>query len=405
MTKREPGRHAMIFVLITVLIDTIGFGIIIPVLPKLIIELTGEPVSAAAAYGGVILFAFAGAHFLFSPVMGNLSDRFGRRPVLIVSLAVLGIDYLIMGFAPSIAWLIAGRVFAGLFGATFATANAYVTDVTPADKRSQAFGLLGAAWGLGFILGPVIGGFLGEFGPRVPFFVAAVLAFLNVIYGLIVLPETLQEKNRRSFDLKRANPIGALAHFKAYPVIIGLAAVIVLFQIAHDANPAIFTYYTIHKFGWSEREIGFALGFVGITVVFTQTVVIRWTVEKFGEINSAYLGLLIAAVGFMGLGLAAESWLAYVALVPMAFMGLAMPSIRSLMSARVPNDAQGELQGAISSLMGLTMIAAPLIMTQLFYSFTAPNAFIHLPGAPYLLAAILMLLSAILLRISASRTL
>ena len=387
----------MAFVLITVMIDTIGFGIIIPVLPRLVMELTGEPISAAAGYGGVMLFAFAAAHFLFAPVMGNLSDRFGRRPILIISLAALGIDYLVMGFAPSIAWLFAGRVFAGLFGATFATANAYVTDVTEPDKRAQSFGLIGAAWGFGFIIGPVIGGFLGEIGPRVPFFVAAGLALSNVVYGLLVLPETLKEENRRPFDWRRANPLGALAHFRAYPLIIGLAAVIVLFQLAHDANPAIFTYYAIYKFGWTERDIGFALAFVGVTVIFSQTVLIRWTVKTFGEINSAYIGLIVAASGFAALGLATESWMAYAALVPMAFMGLAMPSIRSLMTARVPDNAQGELQGAIASLMGLTMIAAPLIMTQLFRSFTSADAPIDLPGAPYFLAALMMLMAALML--------
>ncbi len=387
----------MAFVLITVMIDTIGFGIIIPVLPQLVMDLTGEPISAAAGYGGIMLFAFAAAHFLFAPVMGNLSDRFGRRPILIISLAALGIDYLVMGFAPTITWLFAGRIFAGLFGATFATANAYITDVTEPDKRAQSFGLIGAAWGFGFIIGPVIGGFLGEIGPRVPFFVAAGLALSNVIYGLLVLPETLKEENRRPFDWRRANPVGALAHFRAYPLIIGLAAVIVLFQLAHDANPAIFTYYAIYKFGWTERDIGFALAFVGVTVIFSQTVLIRWTVKAFGEINSAYIGLIVAASGFGALGLATESWMAYAALVPMAFMGLAMPSIRSLMTARVPDNAQGELQGAIASLMGLTMIAAPLVMTQLFRSFTSADAPIDLPGAPYFLAALLMLMAALML--------
>ncbi|PCJ71865.1 MAG: tetracycline resistance MFS efflux pump [Rhodobiaceae bacterium] len=394
---RTPSRNAMAFVLITVMIDTIGFGIIIPVLPRLVMELTGEPISAAAGYGGVMLFAFAAAHFLFAPLMGNLSDRFGRRPILIISLAALGVDYLVMGFAPSIAWLFAGRVFAGLFGATFATANAYITDVTEPDKRAQAFALIGAAWGLGFIIGPAIGGFLGEIGPRIPFFAAAGLAFCNVIYGLLVLPETLAEENRRSFDWRRANPVGALAHFRTYPLIIGLAIVMVLFQIAGDANPAIFTYYAIYKFGWSERDIGFALTFVGVTVIFSQTILIRWTVKTFGEINTAYIGLIVAALGFAALGLATESWMAYAALVPMAFMGLAMPPIRSLMTTRVPDNAQGELQGAIASLMGLTMIATPLIMTQLFSSFTGVDAPIDLPGAPYFLAALMMLMAALML--------
>jgi DHA1 family tetracycline resistance protein-like MFS transporter len=395
MSKHSP--HALAFVLITILIDTIGFGIIIPVIPQLIMELSDEPISAAAGYGGLMLFSFAAAHFVFAPVMGNLADRFGRRPILLVSLLALSIDYLIMAFAPSLFWLFLGRIFAGMFGATFATANAFITDISPPEKRAQNFGLTGAAWGLGFIIGPVIGGFLGELGPRIPFFAAAAIAFINVIYGFIVLPETLRQEDRRSFDWKRANPIGALAHFRAYPVLLGLAGVTILFQLAHDANPAVFTYFAIHQFGWSEREIGFALGFVGVTVIFSQTVMIRWTVKQFGEVNSAYIGLIVAAIGFAGLGMATTTWMAYVALVPMALMGLAMPAIRSLMAARVPDNAQGELQGALSSLMGLTMIAAPLLMTQLFRTFTAENAPFQLPGAPYFAAALLMVSAAVVL--------
>ncbi len=395
MTSRKPGRHALAFVLVTILIDTIGFGIIIPVIPELIMELTGEPISAAAGYGGLMLFSFAAAHFLFAPVMGNLADRFGRRPILLISLFALGVDYLIMAFAPSLLWLFVGRILAGMFGATFATANAYVTDVSPPDKRAQNFGLTGAAWGLGFIIGPVIGGFLGELGPRVPFFAAAAIAFINVAYGFLVLPETLKDEDRRTFEWKRANPIGALAHFRAYPVLLGLAGAVVLFQLAHDANPAVFTYFVIHTFGWSEREIGFALGFAGLTVIFTQTVVIRWTVSRFGEIGSAYIGLSVTSIGFTCLALSTETWMAYASMVLTAFMGLAMPAIRSQMAARVPDNAQGELQGALSSLMGLTMIAAPLLMTQLFRAFTAEDAPFQLPGAPYFAAALLMVSAAL----------
>lgn len=395
--QKRSGKRALAFILLTLLIDTIGFGIIIPVMPKLIMSLSGEPISAAAGYAGLMLFAFAAAHFVFSPVMGNLSDRFGRRPILLVSLAALSVDYLIMAFAPNLIWLFIGRVLSGLFGATFATANAYVTDVTPEDKRAQAFGLLGAAWGLGFIIGPVLGGFLGEIDPKLPFFVAAAIAALNTIYGFFVLPETLPSHERRPFDWRRSNPVGALIHFRRYPVLLGFAVIVILYQIGHDANPAIFTYYTIHKFGWSEQEMGFALAFTGIAVIFSQTIVIRWTVARFGELNSAYIGLITAATGFAGLGLATTGWQAYLALFSMSFMGLAMPSIRAMMARKVPANAQGELQGALSSLMGLTMIAAPLVMTQLFRAFSAADAPITLPGAPYLLAGLLMLLSALLL--------
>lgn len=406
METAAPAKHphALAFILITLLIDTIGFGIIIPVMPELIMTLSGEPISAAAGYAGLMLFAFAAAHFISSPVMGNLSDRFGRRPILLISLAALSVDYLIMALAPTLLWLFIGRTFSGAFGATFATANAYITDVTDEDKRPQAFGLLGAAWGLGFTLGPVIGGFLGEMDPRLPFFVTAGLGMLNVLYGYLVLPETLKQSDRRAFNWKRSNPIGALAHFHAYPVLLGLALVVILFQIAHDTNPAVFTYYVIHKFSWSETDIGIALGFVGIATIIAQTLVIRWTVARFGETNSAYIGFVAAAIGMGGFALAQEAWHAYLALIPMCLMGLAMPSVRSMMARRVPANAQGELQGALSSLMGLTMIAAPLIMTQLFRHFSSDDATIALPGAPYLLAALLMALAALLLARQVSQT-
>lgn len=391
MSSRKPGRFALAFILMTVLIDTIGFGIIIPVMPSLIVELTGEPISGAAGYGGTLLFTFAAAQFICAPILGNLSDRFGRRPVLLISLAALGADYIIMGFAPTLAWLFIGRLFAGVFGATFATANAYVTDVSTPDMRAKNFGMVGAAWGAGFILGPVIGGYLGEIGPRIPFFAAAALSFANVIFGLFVLPETLKDEDRRPFEWLRANPVGALSHFRTYPVILGLAGVMVLFQIGHDAHPSVFTYYTIYKFGWSESDIGQAMAFVGIATIFAQTVVIRWTIDKYGELTSAYLGLAFAAIGFFGVALAPSGWWVYAALIPGSLMGLAMAPLRSIMASRVPANAQGELQGAISSLMSLTLIASPLIMTQLFQAFTNGTFPVVLPGAPYFLAGILML--------------
>jgi DHA1 family tetracycline resistance protein-like MFS transporter len=385
----------MLFILITVLIDTIGFGIVAPVTPELIMELTGQPISEAALYGGWLMFLYALTQFFAAPILGNLSDRFGRRPVLIASLFTLGLDYLLMALAPTLEWLFVGRAIAGIAGATFATANAYIADVSDPEMRAQNFGLLGSAWGLGFILGPVIGGLLGEYGPRVPFFAAAALAGANVLYGFFVLPESLPTEARRPFSFKRANPIGALAQMRKYPGVLMLFGALVLYQLAHDANPSTWTYYTMLKFGWSERDVGLSMGVLGISMVVVQGLLIRIVIPKLGDRRTVLLGLAVMATGYLGFSLAGEGWVMLVFIVPFALGSLAMPALRSILSHRVGPDAQGELQGAMSSLMSLTAIVAPVFLTQLFGYFTSASAPVYFPGAPFMTAAVLTMGSAV----------
>lgn len=391
---RKPGRHAFAFVFITSLLDSIGFGIVIPVLPSLLMELSGQDVSGAVLYGGALLFVYAFMQFLFAPVIGNLSDHYGRRPVLLLCLFVFGIDYLIMGFAPSLTWLFIGRIMAGVSGATYGTSNAYVADITPEDKRAQAFGLLGVTFGLGFIIGPSIGGIIGgAFGTRAPFFLAAGITFANLIYGYLVLPETLAPEKRRAFTLKRANPIGTFRAMSQYPLVIGLMGAIVFYQIAHDANPSTWSYYTIEKFGWGPTEIGYSLAAVGLCMALVQGGLIRVIIPRLGEFKTAVVGLGFASFGFLGFGLATSGWMLYAFMVPFALMGLVMPALRSIMSAALPDNAQGELSGAISSLASLVAIIAPLFMTQLFGYFTSERAPFHFPGAPFVTAAFLCLIA------------
>ncbi len=390
MPARSTGNNALIFLLITILVDTIGFGIMIPVMPELLMELTGEDLSGAAIYSGWLIFLYAGIQFIAAPVLGNLSDRYGRRPILLLSLAAFGVDYVFMGLAPTIVWLFVGRAFSGVFGATYSVANAYIADITPPEKRAANFGLLGAAWGLGFISGPILGGLLGAYGPRVPFFAASALALANVIYGFFVLPEALAPENRREFNLKRANPIGALVQMRKYPAIFGFFGVIALYQIAHDANPAVFSFSMMEKFAWTEREVGLALGCVGVCGIFVQAFLIRAIIPRIGEANSVYFGMTCFALGFIGFAFATEGWMVYAFIALLSLGGLASPSLRSIMSRQVPADAQGELQGAIMSIMSLSAIAAPIIMTRLFFYFSADTAPTYFPGAPFLAAAILM---------------
>lgn len=399
MAPRQPGKHALAFIFITALLDVIGLGIIIPVMPGLVMDLTGESVSSAVLYGGGLLFIYAAMQFVFAPVLGNLSDHFGRRPVLLVSLFVFGIDYLIMGFAPTIAWLFFGRMMAGIAGATHSTANAFIADITPEDKRAQSFGLIGAAFGLGFIIGPSIGGIVGgAFGLKAPFFLAAGLAFANMIYGYLVLPESLPKEKRRAFHFARANPIGAFKAIKHFPIVIGLMGAVLFYQIAHDANPSTWSYYTIHKFDWSPQQIGWSLAFVGLCIALVQGVLIRKVIPLLGETRTAHVGLAFAAIGFAGFGLSTTPWMLYLSMIPFSLMGLSMPAIRSIMSAQIPDDAQGELAGALASLASLTAMGAPLFMTQLFGFFTSERAPFEFAGAPFVAAACLCLAALVIFR-------
>jgi DHA1 family tetracycline resistance protein-like MFS transporter len=392
---------ALGFIFITILVDVIGLGIIIPVVPKLIENLTGESISEASRYGGWLVFSFAIMQFIFSPILGGLSDRFGRRPVLLLSLLGLGLDYILHAFAPSIFWLFIGRLIAGVMGASITTATAYIADISTPEKRAQNFGLIGAAFGLGFIIGPVIGGVCSKWGPSIPFLVAAALTLLNVLYGYFILPESLLKENQRKFDWKRANPIGSLKHLKKYPVVSGLVASLVLIYIASHAVQSNWSYYTIFKFNWDAEMVGYSLAAVGVLVSLVQGFLIRIINPKLGINKSIYLGIALYALGLILFGIAWQSWMMFAFLLPYCLGGIAGPALQGLISNQVPDSEQGELQGALTSLISLTSIIGPLIMTNLFAYSTAKNSAFYLPGAPFFLAAALMLFSGYL----AARTL
>jgi len=399
----SSNRRGLIFIILVVLIDSVGFGIILPVMPGLIITLTDVSLSEASRIGGFLLFTYAIMQFFFAPVMGNLGDRFGRRPVLLFALLALGLDYLLMAFAPTIIWLFAGRLIAGIAGSTFSIAYAYVTDTTPVEKRAQAFGLVGAAFGGGFILGPVIGGVLGEFGDRIPFYAAAVLALLNVAYGYLVLGESLAIENRRIFEWRRANPLGALAQIRKFPLVAGLAFAYFLYMLGHNALPSTWTYYTIEKFSWSESQIGLSLGIAGIFMIMVQAGLIRWAIPKFGAFRSGMLGMAAVILAFCGYALAQVGWQVYPFLALASISGFVAPSFQAIMTSEIPANAQGELQGALSSITSLTSVIGPLLMTQLFATFTAPEAPVYFPGISFLVAAILTSICMILFIIVAVR--
>jgi DHA1 family tetracycline resistance protein-like MFS transporter len=395
-----PQRGVIPFILMMMLIDAMGIGISIPVAPRLIMDLTGRSVSDAAGMGGLLMAAYAVMQFLFSPVLGNLSDHFGRRPVLLGSLAALCVDYLVMGLAPTIGWLFVGRLLAGSAGATYPTANAVIADVTPATGRARYFGMIGAAWGVGFILGPVLGGLLGSFGPRVPFFAAAGLVMVNLLLGLLVFKETLAMENRRPFALKRSHLGAALMELRAYPVALLLLAVVVLYQIAHDVLPATWTFYVIERFHWGPREIGLSLAAVGVCTAIVQGGLVGPITRRLGDRASVYLGLLLGAASMIGYALApSTSWL-LLAIAIGAFMGLTMPALQSVMTRNVAANAQGELQGAIAGINSLIAIVAPLAMTQLFRTFTSatPPLGLHLPGATFLVGALVLAIGALVFR-------
>ena len=387
---------ALRFIFITVLIDVIGFGIIIPVLPGLIRELLDADLSTAATYGGFMLFAYATMQFIFSPVLGNLSDRYGRRPVLLFSLFGFGIDYIFMAFAPTIGWLFIGRVIAGITGASMTTAAAYVADLSEPEKRAQNFGMIGAAFGLGFILGPALGGQLGQYGLRVPFIGAAVLSLLNWLYGYFILPESLPQKDRRPFDWKRANPVGSLMQFKRYPAIVGLIVALVLVYIAAHAVQTTWSYYSMEKFEWNEAWVGYSIAFIGLMIAIVQGGLIRVIIPKLGKQRSVYVGLMLYSIGMVLFAFATKGWMMFAFAVPYCLGGIAGPALQGIISTNVPPNEQGELQGGLTSLMSATSIVGPLIMTNLFAYFTQDGAPLIFPGAPFIMGSVLMLISAAL---------
>ncbi len=390
-------KLALSFIFVVVLLDSIGFGIIMPVLPQLIMDVTGEPLTAAARYGGWLMFVYAAMQFFSAPVLGNLSDRFGRRPVLLLSLVAMGADYLLMGWAPTLIWLFVGRFIAGVSAGTYGIANAFIADTFEPDDRAKNFALMGAAFGVGFIVGPVIGGFLGEYGPRAPFYAAAGLAFVNLIYGYFVLPESLKPENRRPFEIRRANPLGTLNQLWKYPVVIGLVFAYFFYMLGHHSLPAVWSYFVMEKFAWTTREIGFSLGAVGVCMIFVQVYLIRVFLDKYGQERTAFIGLIVTILSFIGYAFIPYGWMMYVVIAVGAGQGFIGPSVQGLMSARIPADSQGELQGALGSMSSLVSILSPPFMTQTFAYFSGGGAPIYFPGAPFLAAAFFTLMGLLLL--------
>lgn len=405
MSNRTP---AIGFIFVTLLLDVIGFGIIIPVLPDLIIELSGkvpttdEEVKAALSYaskiGGLMIAAYAFMQFLCAPIIGALSDRYGRRPVLLGSLFGFGVDYLFLALAPSLSWLFLGRIIAGIMGASFTTGGAYIADISTPEKRAQNFGMIGAAFGLGFIIGPLMGGMLADFGTRVPFFVCAGLTLLNWLYGFFILPESLKEENKRKFEWKRANPIGTLKSLTRYPVISGLILSLAFIYVASHAVQTNWAYYVELKFGWDAKQVGWSLAVVGVAFAVIQGGLIRLIIPKLGQEKSVYLGIGLYAIGFLLYGLAAQGWMMYPIIVLYCLGSIAGPALQGIMSSSIPANEQGELQGGFTSLMSLAAIIGPLMMNGTFAWFTGENAPVYFPGAAMILGAVLTLISSLLAR-------
>jgi len=393
---KPRGQAALGFIFATLFIDVMGLGIIIPVIPKLIEHLIHGDVSDASWYGGWLTAAYACMQFLFAPLIGNLSDKFGRRPVLLCSLLGFGVDYLFSAFAPTIAWLFVGRIVAGITGASFTTASAYIADISTPEKRAANFGLVGVAFGLGFIVGPALGGILGKYDVHYPFIAAAALALLNAAYGYFILPESLSPEHRRPLDLKRCSPWGTLIQLRKYKSVIGLAVSLFLIYVSVQSVQSVWTYYTFKKFGWSEATVGYSLATVGLMVAVVQGGLIRIILPKLGNERSIWVGLVFYAAGLMLFAFATTGWMMFAFLVPYCLGGIAGPALQGYMSSSVPPNEQGELQGGLTSLMSVSSIVGPLLMTESFYYFTKPNPFFQFPGAPFAIGSILMLLSALL---------
>ncbi len=389
-TERAPGRAAFVFIFITVCLDMLALGVIVPVLPSLVVQLEHGDYARAASVTGVFGFAWALMQFVFSPVLGVVSDRWGRRPVVLLSNFGMGIDYVAMALAPTLGWLFVGRVVSGITSASFSTATAYIADVTPPEKRAERFGMLGAAFGLGFVVGPAVGGALGNVSLRLPFWVAAALSLANAGYGMFVLPESLPKEKRTTVSFKKANPLGSLQLLRA-PGLVGLAAASFLYFLAHESLPSVFVLYTQYRYHWTQRTIGAVLALVGLTSAFVAAVLVGRAVSRLGERRTLALGLASGAAGFALFGLAPTTALFIMAVPVDALFGLVSPAMQSLMSARIDSSSQGQLQGALSSMRGVTGMIGPLVFTQIFAR--SVSSHVDLPGMPFLVAGALVLAS------------
>ncbi len=388
-------RAAFVFIFFVVLMDMLALGISAPVWPKLVIELERGDTSSAAAMYGLFGTVWALMQFLCAPLLGALSDRFGRRLVILLSCVGLGLDYVVLATAPTLGWLFVGRVLSGITASSFATAFAYVADVVPPDERAGKFGMLGAAFGIGFILGPVLGGLFGDLSLRLPFWVAGALSLANAAYGFFVLPESLPPEKRAKFSLANANPVGALELLRSHRALLALAAVAFLYRVAHDALPTMFVLYSDYRFGWTAKTAGYALAVVGVASMIVQAGLVGRVVKRLGERRALLLGLACGAVGFAIYGFAPNGWVYVSGIAVGALFGLSYPSLQGLATRLVGPDEQGRLQGALASLMGVAGVIAPLLFTQVFAEAIGRFRGLGVPGAPYLLAG-LLLVAAIL---------
>jgi len=384
------GRAAFTFILIMVALDFLAFGLIVPVLPDLIRSFEGGDFARASAITGYFGFAWNAMQFIFSPLLGAWSDRFGRRPVMLISCFGLSIDYVFMALAPSLRWLFVGRIISGITASNVATGFAYITDVTPPEERSKKFGLVSAAFGLGFVIGPAVGGYLGNINLRFPFWAAAALSLANALYGFFILPESLLPERRSKSAWHMANPLGSMNLFRSHRELAGLAIVMTLYYLAHQSLQAVYVLYTEYRYAWNQRDIGFSLAVVGVSAAVVSGVLVGPFVKRFGERRSLLSGLFFGVLGFAGFALASRGWMMLAVIPFIALWGIAAPAAQSLMSRHVDPSSQGKLQGTINSLRAITGMAGPILFTQVFALAISPRSGFHLPGAPYFLASVLL---------------
>lgn len=392
------GKSASLgFIFVTILIDVIGIGIIIPVLPALIEKLHGSGLSEASRIGGWLMFAYAGMQFLFAPLMGALSDKFGRRPVILIALLGLGLDYIFHAFAPTLGWLFLGRVLAGITGASFTVAAAYIADISTPEKKAQNFGLIGAAFGLGFIIGPVIGGLAAQWGVEAPFLIAAGLSLVNVTYGFFILPESLQPADRSEVNWKKANPVGSLVLLRNFPAVMGFILPYFFIYLAGYAVQSTWTFYTMYRFDWNEAMVGYSLALVGVVVAVVQGGLVKHVVRWLGEFKTIIVGMSFWITGMFLFAGANQGWMVFVFIIPYCLGGVATPTLQGIISNQVSDRVQGQLQGMLTSLVSLTSVIGPPIMTYVFFIFTGENAPFDFPGAPFAAGGILMIVALIIM--------
>ena len=399
----NPRKPAIVFIFITLVLDVTGVGLIVPILPTLIAEFHGGDESASAFTFGLLVAIYSAMQFIFAPLLGSLSDRYGRRPIILLSLLGAGLDYFLLAWAPTLAWFFLARILAGITGANFSAASAYIADISPPEKRAANFGMIGAAFGLGFIIGPALGGLLGEIHLRLPFIAAGVLTLLNAGYGLFVLPESLKKENRRRFSWKKANPVGSLRNLKKFPSVLGLSWTYFLINLAHQVYPATWVLYTSYRYGWSSKEAGLSLAMVGLMAAIVQGGLTRKVIPVLGEARTAVAGLSITGISFALYGLAPSGWMIYPLIVFSSLGGLATPAIQGLVSKPVAADEHGAVQGVLTSLAGLAGVFGPLVATFLFGSFTGEDASPHIVGAAFFFSSALAMVAIVLARISIGR--